>query len=65
MPSFKSKKSETRLGSNTVRIDKQKVGNQYHVYLKECVRDALKLQKGDVVEFHVIDNEIVLRKKQE
>ena len=59
-----SNKVKSNLGAS-VRIDKQKVGNQYHIYLKECVRDALKLQKGDTVEFHVIDNQVVLRKKKE
>jgi len=49
----------------SVKIDEQTVGKQYHIYLKEQVRFALKLEKGDKVEFHIVDNEVILRKKRE
>ena len=47
----------------SVKIDEQKIQPQGHIYLKECVRSALNLEKGDTVEFHIIDNQVVLRKK--
>lgn len=49
----------------SVKIDEQTVGKQYHIYLKEAVRSALKIDSGDKVEFHIIDNQVILKKKGE
>jgi len=37
---------------------------QNKVYLEKGVRTALKVENGDAVEFHVLDQRIELRKKQ-
>jgi len=37
---------------------------QMKVYLKDQIREALKVEEGDVLEWHINNGEVVVRKKQ-
>ena len=49
---------------NSLKIDEQKIQAGGHIYIGKAVREALKLEKGDTIEVHVINEEIILRKQK-
>ena len=59
----KRKKDENDMG-NSLKIDEQKIQAGGHIYIGKAVREALKLEKGDTIEVHVINEEIILRKQK-
>jgi len=47
-----------------VKVSKSKVSSRFLLAIPKPIREALNLQVGDVLEWHVIDGKIVVRKRR-
>ncbi len=47
----------------TVKVGETKLTSKYLVTVPKAVREALELKRGDIIEWHIEGDKVVVRKK--